>query len=121
AAGSIVLHAVIAGVLLYSAWIAGLFHHNLWGNPGAGGAMQVNLVSSALPLPAVQVNQNVLATETPSQAPVAPSPKEQKQVDEKAIPIVGKNAKPEPKNTPKTPKSQPQPKQNVAQYGEQSG
>jgi periplasmic protein TonB len=121
ATGSIVLHALLAGGLVYSAWLAGLFHHNLWGNPGAGGAIQVNLVTSTLPLPAEQVNQNVLATETPSQAPAPPSPKEQKQVDETAIPILGKNAKPQPKNTPKTQKSQPQPQQNVAQFGEQSG
>ena len=59
----------------------GLFHHNLWGGPGAGGAMQVSLVRSALPLPADELNQNVLATETPSQAPAAPSPKEQQRVD----------------------------------------
>jgi len=121
AAGSLAIHVLLAGALVYSAWIMGLFHHNLWGNPGAGGAMQVSLVSNALPLPAQPVNQNVLATETPSQAPAAPSPKEQKQVDETAVPIVGKNAKPEKQTTPKTIKSQPQPEQNVAQYGEQAG
>src|SRR5208337_4262054 len=63
--------------------------------------------------------QNVLATDTPSKAPVAPSPKEQQHVDETAIPILGKQAKPKPQNTPKTQQHQPQ--QNVAQYGEQSG
>ena len=80
-----------------SAWVAGrLFHHNLWGGAGRGGAIQVNLVSSALPLPADQPpNQNVLATETPSQAPAAPSPKEQQRVDETAIPILGKQVKPQ--------------------------
>ena len=99
----------------------GLFHHNVWGNPGAGGSMQVNLVSSALPLPADEVNQNVLATETPSQAPAAPSPKEQQHVDETAIPILGKQAKPKQQNTPKTQLHQPQPTAESAQYGEQSG
>jgi len=121
AAGSLLLHVAIAGMALSYAWAMGLFHHNLWGNPGAGGAMQVQLVSSALPLPADQVNQNVLATETPSQAPAVPSPKEQKHIDETAIPIVGKPAKPTPQNIPKTQQHQPPPKQNVAQYGEQAG
>lgn len=122
AAGSVGLHLALAGVLVYSAWIAGLFHHNLWGNPGAGGAMEVRLVSSALPLPSQQLNQNVLATEAPSQAPAAPSPKEQKQVDLNAIPIAGKQTKPEKQNAPQTPRSQSQPQQNnLAQYGEQAG
>ena len=67
------------------------------------------------------MNQNVLATETPSKAPAAPSPKEQKHVDETAIPILGKPTKPTAKNIPKTQQHQPQPQQNVAQYGEQSG
>ncbi len=74
AAGSIVLHAALAVCLVYYAWVLGLFHHNLWGDPGAGGAMQVSLVSSALPLPADKLNKNVLATETPSQAPAAAQP-----------------------------------------------
>jgi periplasmic protein TonB len=101
----------------------GLFHHNLWGHQGAGGAMQVSLVSTALPLPNNQpVNQNVLTTEKPSEAPAVPSPKEQKQVDEKAIPILGKQVKPKEKTTPKTQQHQPPPKQdNVARYGEQTG
>lgn len=121
AAGAIALHIVLFGLLLYYAWILGLFHHNLWGNTGAGGAMQVSLVSSALPLPAEQVNQNVLATETPSQAPAATSPKEQKQIDQTAIPILGKQTKPQKQNTPKTQKNQPPTKPNVAQFGEQAG
>jgi len=121
AAGSIALHLAVGGMLVYYAWLMGFFHHYVWGSPGAGGSMQVSLVSNVLPLPAEQVNQNVLATETPSQAPAAPSPKEQKQVDEKAIPIVGKPPKPTAQNIPKTQSHQPPPKQNVAQYGEQAG
>ncbi|MGA2753343.1 MAG: hypothetical protein ABSE53_06205 [Terracidiphilus sp.] len=120
AAGSLGLHLAIAAMLVSYAWAMGLFHHNFWGTAGAGGSMQVTL-TNALPLPAEQINQNVLATETPSQAPAAPSPKEQKHVDETAIPILGKPAKPTAKNIPKTQMHQPQPKQNVAQYGEQSG
>lgn len=121
AAGSIVLHLVLFGLIGYYAWILGLFHHDLWGNAGLGGAMQVNLVSSALPLPATQVNKNVLTTETPSQAPAPPSPKEQHQIDQTAIPIAGKQAKPQKQTTPKTPKQQPVPQQNRAAYGEQAG
>lgn len=121
AAGSFLLHILLGASVLSYAWMMGLFHHNMWGNPGAGGAMQVNLVSSALPLPASQVNQNVLATETPSQAPAPPSPKDQHKVDETAIPILGKQQKPKPQTTPKKQIHQPQPQQNVAQYGEQAG
>lgn len=120
-AGSIVLHLVLAGLLGYYAWILGLFHHDLWGNQGQGGSMQVNLVSSSIPLPATQVNQNVLATETPSEAPSAPSPKEQKRVDETAIPVLGKKVRPRKETTRKTQQHQPQPQQNRATYGEQAG
>lgn len=119
--GAITLHVALGLLLVYYAWILGLFHHNMWGNAGAGGAMQVNLVSSALPLPATQVNQNVLATEKPSPAPAPPSPKEQQKVDETAIPILGKHVKPQQKTTPKTQQHQPQPEQNRANYGEQQG
>ena len=72
AAGSLVLHGVLFGGLLLYGMLTGFFHHNFWGNPGAGGAIQVTLVSNALPLPSEQQNQNVLATETPSQAPAEP-------------------------------------------------
>jgi periplasmic protein TonB len=121
AAGSVVLHLLLAGCVLSYAWVMGLFHHNIWGSQGAGGTMQVTLVSSALPLPAEEVNQNVLATETPSKAPAAPSPKPEQKVDETAIPIAGKQVKQAPQNKPKTQPHQPQPQQNVAQTGEQSG
>lgn len=123
AAGAVVLHvAVLAAALSYWA-LSGLLHHNLWGNPGAGGAMQVNLVSTALPLPNNQpINENVLTTEKPSEAPAPPSAKEQKQVDQKAIEILGKQVKPKEKTTPKTQQHQTPPKQdNLARYGEQTG
>ncbi len=122
AVGSLVLHGVLLASIVSYGLLSGLFHSSFWGNKGAGGAMQVNLVSNALPLPADQpVNQNVLATETPSQAPAEPSPKEKQAVDEKAIPILGKQ---KPKQMPiqKTQQHQQQPtKDNLARYGEQSG
>lgn len=122
AMGSIGLHVLLALILVYYGWVMGLFHHNFWGNPGAGGSMQVNLVSNVLPLPAQEVNKNVLTTETPSRAPEAPSPKEQRKEDETAIPILGKQVKPKKETTPKTQPHQPQPQQqNVARTGEQSG
>ena len=122
AAGSLVLHAALVAGLLSYGLVSGLFHRNVWGN-AAGGAMQVNLVSNVLPLPNNQpLNQNVLTTETPSQAPALPSPKEQRSVDETAIPITGRQAKPKLQTTPKTQQHQPQPKQdNLARYGEQTG
>ena len=122
ATGSLILHAALIAALIFYGFISGLFTHNIWGNAGLGGSMQVNLVSTALPLPTTQpVNQNVLATETPSQAPAPLSPKEQHQFDETAIPIPGRQAKPRKENTQKTPQHQPVPQQNRADYGERSG
>lgn len=123
AVGSFLLHGLLAASLVLYGLLGGLFHHNFWGNQGVGGSMQVNLVSNALPLPNNQpVNKNVLATEKPSQAPAPPSPKKQEQVDEKAIPILGKLVKPKEETTPKTQPHQPTPPQeNTARYGEQTG
>jgi protein TonB len=123
AISSFVMHGLLLSGLIFYSLMGGLFHHNLWGNQGAGGSMQVNLVSNALPLPNNQpVNKNVLTTEKPSAAPAPPSRKEQKQVDETAIPIAGKQVKPQEQTTPKTQPNQPQTSQdNLARYGEQTG
>ncbi len=123
ATGSILLHlGLVAGIVLYGI-LGGFFHENLWGGAGMGGAVQVNLVSNALPLPSTQpVNQNVLSTETPSQAPAPPTPKAKQAEDETAIPISGKQKKPEHETSQKTPPKQQQPVEtNRANYGEQSG
>lgn len=123
ATGSIILHIALAASIVLYGVIGGLFHHSLWGNSGTGGAIQVNLVSSALPLPTNQpVNQNVLSTEKPSEAPAPPAPKAKQAEDETAIPIQGKQKKPEHETAPRTPpqKQQPTPT-NRAAYGEQSG
>src|SRR5580698_948871 len=119
ATGAFGLHLMLGMTvwLIFHGW---LFHHNFWGSPGASGSIQVNLTST-LPLKSDEVNQNVLATETPSKAPAPPSPKEKQRVDETAIPIVGKKLKPQQQNTPKAQQHQPTPRQNQAQYGEQSG
>jgi len=122
AAGSIVLHTALLGCVLAWGWAMGLFHHNLWGSDGAGSAMQVSLVSNALPLPADQpVNQNVLTTDKPSTAPAVPSPKEKQIVDDKAIAISGKVKPQDKQQAPKTAKNQQPPRDNVARYGEQNG
>lgn len=123
ATGSVFLHVgLVASIVLYGI-IGGFFHHNTWGGAGLGGAVQVNLVSNALPLPSTQpVNQNVLATETPSQAPAPPTPKTKQAEDETAIPISGKQKKQEQETAPKTPPKQQLPTPtNRASYGEQSG
>jgi protein TonB len=123
AAGAIAIHiSLVVAIILYGI-IGGFFHHNLWGGSGPGGAIQVNLVSNALPLPSEQpLNKNVLATETPSQAPAPPEPKAKQAVDETAIPIIGKQKKqPEKQSTPKVPKPPEPVPTNRAQYGEQAG
>jgi len=122
-AGSLILHGVLFGSLLLYGVVMGFFHHNMWGNPGEGGAIQVSLVSNAIPLPNDQpVNKNVLTTENPSKAPDAPTPKAKQAVDETAIPISGKQVKPQEKTQPKVQQHQPPPIQdNRARFGEQSG
>ncbi|MGB8260348.1 MAG: TonB family protein [Terracidiphilus sp.] len=123
AMGAIALHLALAGAVVAWGIVGGFFHHSVWGSPGVGGAIQVNLVSSALPLPADQPpTDNVLATETPSRAPAQPEPKAKEKVDTDAIAIQGKQKKPQAATTPKAPPKPPQPKQdNKAQYGEQAG
>ena len=125
--GAILLHIAIAAVLLFYTFLGAFFHHNFWGSPGPTGSIQVSLVSSALPLPADHSNNdNVLATEKPSEAPAPSTPKAQQAVDETAIPISGKQQKITPKKevqtAPKTQAHQPPPKQeNRAQFGAQAG
>jgi len=124
AAGSLALHATLAGVVVSWGLVNGLFQHNMWGGTPGGGAIQVN-ITSALPLPAQRVNDNVLTTETPSEAPAIPEVKPtQQKLDLDAIPIPGKKEKPKPavQNIPKTQPHQPQAKDDYrAHYGEQSG
>jgi protein TonB len=123
ATGSLVLHAAVMGAAIAYWVVSGMVPHNLWGNQGGGGAMQVKLVSTALPLPNNQpINKNVLTTEKPSVAPAPPSPKKQEHVDEKAIPILGKLVKPKEQEAPKTqPHQTPQQPDNLAHFGEQTG
>ena len=121
AAGAVLLHCgIVVAIVLYGV-IGGFFHRNLWGGAGPGGAIQVN-ITSAIPLPSEHPpNENVLATEKPSEAPAPPQPKEKQAVDETAIPIQGKTKKPQQQEIKKTPQVQQPVPQNRAQYGEQAG
>jgi protein TonB len=123
AIGALLLHGGLAAILLIYGYLGGLFHHNQWGGEGNSGAIQVSLVTSALPLPSDQPpNENVLATDTPSQAPAEPAAKEKQAVDDSAIAISGKQVKPQQKAVAHVPQSQVKPQQdNRAQYGEQAG
>jgi len=122
ATGSVLLHLGLAISIVLYGWIGGFFRHNLWGGPGQGGAIQVQLVSSAIPLPQTEPqNQNVLATDTPSHAAAPPTPKAKQAEDENAIPIQGKQKKPEKETAQRTPPRQPeQVNKYAAQYGEQT-
>ena len=123
AAGSLLLHGGLAALLLAYGFLGGLFHHSQWGGEAGGGAIQVKLVSSVLPLPSDHPpNENVLATDTPSQAPAEPAAKEKQAVDTSAIEIAGKQKKPQAQTVARMPQSQITPQQNnKAQYGEQAG
>ncbi|HVC45677.1 MAG TPA: TonB C-terminal domain-containing protein [Terracidiphilus sp.] len=122
AMGSAALHAGVAAALIAYGILGGFFHHNLWGNAGTGGAIQVQLVSNALPLPSDQPqNKNVLATETPSQAPAPPAPKTKVAEDQTAIPILGKEKK-HKETEHRTPQRKVEQTQTpLAYYGEQVG
>ena len=131
-------HVLLVGAGAAFALLNGLFPHNSWGGANDG-AIAVQLVSNALPLPADhKPNDNVLATETPSEAPAPPAPKAKAAVDESAIPIATKmqelkkpaekrqeasKAKPvvPPPIAKPSPRVQPNLKpDNRAQYGEQA-
>jgi protein TonB len=121
ATGAIVLHSALFGAVLLYALLAGLLHHNSWGDVDPGSAMNAEMVSSALPLPNDQpVNENVLPTDNPSTAPATPAKKEETVEDKSATPISDK-VKP-PDKTPQQKAVQPPPKDDTkAQFGQQTG
>src|ERR1700761_2464359 len=85
---AIVFHAVLIGAGFAFGLLSNLLPHNLWGGANDGGAIAVQLVSSAVPLPQDHPpSQNVLATEKPSEAPAPPAPKAKATEDTKAIAI----------------------------------
>jgi periplasmic protein TonB len=123
-AGSFVLHGALGAVLLGYAFV----HRtgDTWGD-STSGAVQATMVSD-IPLPPKQPTDqsNVLATETPSPAPVAPTPKTVEVPKPEAIPIPvkpTKPVKPAEKTTPPPP-LHPQPTKvdpNKAPTGEATG
>ncbi len=138
-AGAVVLHALLAGAVLGYAMLNGLFHHNAWGG-ATDGAIAVQLVSNALPLPADQKpNDNVLATEHPSDVPALPRPEAKQTVDQTAIAIPDKVTPPKkvadkkqqaskqptpvppaPSPSKVNPRQAPPKPDDRAQYGEQA-
>jgi len=96
---SVLLHAAVFGLLVFST-----FHyqrsHEIWGGAThAGNAVSVNAVKS-IPLPPRTGPLNPVANPTESQVPQTPKPEPKKKVkvpEEKAIPIKSKNAKAQPK------------------------
>lgn len=135
---ALLFHVLLFGSIIGFAYLEALFPHSNWGGNNDGGAIQVQLVSSAIPLPSVHPpSENVLATEKPSEAPAPPTPKAKETYDEQAIPIPSKiespkkqakqkqqaSAPPKPVVAPPNPRTsahqQPAPN-NKAAYGEQA-
>ncbi len=92
---ALVLHTLVIGGLLGSAWI---FHRSgdKWGDRAdLAGAVQATMVNS-IPLPprVVPRTDNVLASETPSPVPPPPTPKAEPPPRPADIPVVVKQAKP---------------------------
>ena len=125
-AGSFALHAVFAGLLLGWAYVSHSGQN--WGEAAAtAGAIPATMVND-IPLPpkAPMDENNVLATDNPSPAPVTPAPVTVEVPQPDAVPIAVKAAKPAKladKSTP-VPPLHPQPIQvqpNKVQAGEGAG
>jgi periplasmic protein TonB len=117
---------LVVGLLVGYGYVHNMLHGSDWGgNFTNEGAIQATLVSNAsLPLPNEHPpTDNVLATETPSEAPALEEQKQQPLPLPDAIPIPEKETvKPKEKEKPKPPappQHQPPPKpQNKANYGQ---
>ncbi|HEX9198885.1 MAG TPA: TonB family protein [Acidobacteriaceae bacterium] len=125
-ASSFALHAAFAALLAGWAWFSHTGQN--WGDSSStAGAIQATMVND-IPLPPKQPMNpdNVLATETPSPAPVAPTPKTVEVPKPDAIPIPIKPAKPAKiaDKTAPPPPLHPQPAKpelNKAPTGEATG
>lgn len=123
---SVLLHVLVVALLLGYALVHHFFHGNEWGsNDFQQGAIQATLVNSAaVPLPREHPpTDNVLETNTPSEAPALPEPKAAPIALPEAIPIPQKRTPvkkaPAPSRRKPLPRQQPPPKlQNKANYGE---
>src|ERR1700755_3171251 len=111
---STLMHGLIVGLLIAYGYIHNMFHGSEWGaNAFQQGAIQATLVSSAaLPLPQDHPpTDNVLATETPSEAPALEEQKTEPLPLPEAIPIPEKQTSPKPaaKPRPQAPPPPPHP------------
>jgi protein TonB len=123
--GSLILHGVVAGGIAAIALFSSRGHN--WGeNAATAGAIQATMVAS-LPLPPKQreLDTGVLASESPSPAPVVAKEKTEPppKPDEVAVPEKTKPVKQAPQPTPAPPKHpQPTPPQPTkAATGETAG
>jgi len=111
------LHVGVVGAIALYVLLIGRFHGGIWGNAeSAPGAIQATLVSSAptIPLPSeTKPTDNVLATQTPSEAPALPAPeKTVQQFPLDAIPIPEKQkAQPKVKQAPQKSEAPVKPQQ----------
>jgi protein TonB len=124
-AQSTLLHGLVIGLILGYGYLHNMLHGSDWGaNAFQQGAIQATLVSTAaLPLPQDHPpTDNVLATETPSEAPALEEQKITPVPLPDAIPIPEKQTpvKPQVKPKPQAPPPHPAapPKPNKANYGE---
>jgi protein TonB len=123
--GSFALHVLLAVAMISSTIYFRSLHDSRWGQISSGETISANLVSAApsLPLPSPQLNSDsVLATQSPSPAPLIPEKAAQAAPDLTAIPIPAKPKQVKtiaPKAAPAPPKYvQPKQQQHRANYGE---
>jgi periplasmic protein TonB len=124
AAGSVLLHLLLAGAMVLLMYVNSRIRGNEWGNNAPQGAIQATLVNSAPSIPLPQITPptpNVLATEQPSPSPAPPSKATIPVQEPKAVPIPERQPKLRPERKPERespPHAQPLNQQNRANYGE---
>ncbi len=124
AAGSLLLHVAVVGVIALLMLVNSHFHGNEWSSNAPPGAIQATLVSSAPAIPLPQVappTPNVLATQLPSPSPAPPSKATIPIQEPDAVPIPERH--PRLRRTPKgerasPPHAQPLNQPNRANFGE---
>jgi protein TonB len=121
AVGAILFHVALGISILAFAYYYHRINAHLWGSEMAGGAINATLVSSApaLPLPKeTEPNNEVLATDNPSEAPAPPKPKAAPKPEDRAIPIATKTTKPDLRRQEQN--KQTSKPDNRAQFGERA-
>jgi periplasmic protein TonB len=114
-------HGLLALSLVGYAWILGGWKADPWGAAGAGGgAMNVTLVSAAVPLPAREnPTENIVANESPGLSRSVPQPKAE---EPEAIEVPDRNTKvtatPKPRPPDKQPAKEPPKPDNTVPFGQ---